>query len=362
MRNFKITIISLLALLLIFVSHVLISTGFFRTIEPEFDGKILEKIAIKGAEDITVSQTDSFALVSSTNRIIYPPIEEEKGGLFFIDVKTNEFKPVLLTGNFKKHFAPHGISFFKKDSSYQVMAINHTNQGHSIEVFELAGQAMQHVRTLSHPSMIRPNDLVLVGENRFYFTNDHRYTTGIGKLAEEYAGLPLSNVVYFDGNTYTEAAKGIAYANGINYDHNRRLLYVASPRHFLVKVYDVHEDGSLSFIEDIPCGTGVDNIELDNEGNLWIGGHPNLLRFAAYAKGKKKTSPSEIIRITYRKEGDYRVEKIYIEHGDQMSGSTVAAVLGDLIFAGNVMDDNFLILQRNPPAVSQGSTTSKTKE
>jgi arylesterase/paraoxonase len=334
MRIFKNILILLFILLLIFVGHTLISTGFFRTIEPKFDGKILKKIAIKGAEDIMISQIDSFALISSTNRAVYPPEAED-------------FVPIPLTNAINQSFAPHGISFFKKDSTYQVMAINHTSQGHSIEVFELQGNNLEHIKTLRHPSMIRPNDLVIVDENRFYFTNDHRYTKGFGKLVEEYIGLALSNVVYFDANDYREVAKGIAYANGINYDRKRNLLYVASPRHFLVKVYSIKQDGSLSFVEDIPCGTGVDNIELDQEGNLWIGSHPNLLKFSAYAKGKQAISPSEIIKIIYRGPGDYSVEKVYVEDGHEMSGSTVAATLGNLIFAGNVMDEEFLILERS---------------
>lgn len=353
MRIFKRIAILLFILLLIFVGHVLISTGFFRTIEPKFDGKILKKIALKGAEDIIISQVDSFALISSTNRAVFPPEAEEKGGLFLIDLKANDYVPIPLTNAFKQPFAPHGISFFKKDSTYKVMAINHTSQGHSIEVFELQGRNLEHIKTLRHPSMISPNDLVIVDENRFYFTNDHRYTKGFGKLVEEYSGLALSNVVYFDAYDYREVAKGIAYANGINYDPNGNLLYVASPRHFLVKVYSIEQDGSLSFVENIPCGTGVDNIELDQEGNLWIGSHPNLLRFSAYAKGKKATSPSEIIKIIYREPGDYSVEKVYIEDGQEMSGSTVAATFGNLIFMGNVMDEEFLILERNNLIISK---------
>lgn len=348
MRVFKRIGLSIFMLLLFFVGHVLISTGFFRTIEPKFDGKILKKIALKGAEDITISQIDSFAIISSTNRAIYPPKKQEKGGLFLIDLKANnDFTPIPLTNSINFPFAPHGISFYKKDSTYQVMAINHTSKGHSIEVFELQGINLHHIKTLKHPSMISPNDLVIVDEDHFYFTNDHRYTKGFRKLVEEYTGLALSNIVYFNANGYQEVAKGIAYGNGINYDPKRNLLYAASPRHFLVKVYSVAQNGSLSFIENIPCATGVDNIELDKEGNLWVGSHPNLLRFGDYAKGKQATSPSEIIKITYRDIGDYSIEKIYVEDGTEMSASTVAATLGNLIFTGNVMDDEFLILERN---------------
>ena len=347
MKKIKISLLSFFVILLIFVTHILISSGFFRTIAPKFEGDFFAKIALPGAEDIMVSHSDSFAIISSTKRHFFPPDAEEKGGLFLIDLKSNNFEPIPLTNNFNQPFAPHGISFYKKDSSYQVMAINHTMQGHSIEVFELKNKRLNHIKTLKDDSMIRPNDIVMIDENRFYFTNDHRYTKGIGKFLEEYVGLALSNVVYYDSKNYREVASGIAYANGINYDPERALLYVASPRGFFVKVYEKKVNDEISFIENIPCGTGVDNIEFDQSGNLWIGAHPNLLRFAAYAKGSKETSPSEIIKINYRGKGDYEVDKIYVEDGKEMSASSVAAPFGNLVLVGNVMDDEFLVLELN---------------
>ncbi len=340
--------ISLVILVLItgFVSHTLISTGFFRTINNQFQGTILKKVPLPGAEDITISDTDHFALISSTNRAVYPPTEQEQGGLYLMDLKNKKFSIKHLTASFDKPFAPHGISMIKKDSTYTIMAVNHTSNEHSLEVFTFDGQNINHLRSLTDASMISPNDLVMIDENRFYFTNDHGYSKGIGKLIEEYGGLSVANVVYYDGNSFKEVAHGIAYANGINFDLKRNLIYVASPRGFLIKVYLKKNDGSLDFIEDIPCGTGVDNIEIDGQGNLWSGGHPNLLRFKAYAKGKKETAPSEIIKIEYRGKGDYTVEKIYVEDGKIMSGSSVAAPFEDLILVGNVMDDEFLILKK----------------
>ena len=346
MRLLKKILLIVLVLIIVFIANILISTGFFRTIENQFDGELVQKINLPGAEDITVSTIDSFAIVSSTDRGFFPPEDEDIGGLYLMELKSGTFNVKPLTSNFKKSFAPHGISMFKKDSTYKVMAINHTLKGHSIEVFTLNGETLTFEKTLTNDSMVSPNDIVLLDENRFYFTNDHKYTEGIGMLLEDYAGLSISNVIYFDGDNYTEVAKGIAYANGINFDVNRNLLFVASPRKFLVKVYSKNKDGSLAFIEDIPCGTGVDNIEFDTEGNLWIGAHPNLLRFASYAKGKKETSPSEIIKIEYKGKNDYTIETIYLDDGKTMSASTVAAPFGNLILTGNVMDDAFLILKK----------------
>lgn len=333
-------------LLIVFVAHVLISSGFFRTIHPKFEGNILKKIALPGAEDIVVNSVDSFVVISSTDRSVFPRRSNEKGGLYWIDLKGDDYLPIHLTKDFEKNFAPHGISLLQKDSSTLVMAISHIEKGHTIEVFQLFGQNLIHKKTITDPSLISPNDLVIVDENRFYFTNDHRYSKGLGKIVEEYSGISISNVIYYDGKDFREVADGIAYANGINIDRKRNLLFVASPRKFLVKVYSIKPDGALTFIENIDCGTGVDNIELDEAGNLWIGCHPNLLRFSAYAKGRKKTSPSEIIKINYRAKGDYSVEQIYVSEGEDMSGSTVAAPFGNLIFTGNVKDEAFLILEQ----------------
>jgi len=344
-KSVKILIIFVL-LIVIFVAYTFISTGYFRTIENTFNGSIVKQINLPGAEDITISHQDSFAIISSTKRGMYPPKENEIGGLYFMDLKNQEFNVIPLTSSFNKSFAPHGISLKILNSSYKIMAINHTLSGHSIEVFNLKNKTLTHEETLTDESMISPNDVVMIDDNTFYFTNDHKYTEGFGRLTEDYLGRSLSNVIYFDGTSYREVANGIAYANGINYDVKRNLLFVASPRKFLIKVYNVLTDGSLEFIEDIDCGTGVDNIEFDKEGQLWVGAHPNLLRFTSYAKGKKEYSPSEIIKIDYRGTNDYSVEIIYLEDGKTMSGSTVAAPFDKYILTGNVMDDTFLLLKQ----------------
>ena len=346
MRHWKKIGLILLFIFLGFIIHIFLSTGFFRKIENHFEGEIVKTITLPGAEDIMVSLKDSFAIISSTKRSFSKLRDKDTGGLFYMELKSGDFKVTPLTSSFEKLFAPHGISMIEKGESYKIMAINHSPQGHSIEVFNLNGANLTFKKTLTDPSMISPNDLVIIDDDKFYFTNDHGYTKGIGKFFEEYGGLAVSNVVYFDGKNYKEVASGIAYANGINFDRKRNLLFVASVREFIIKVYSVNKDGSLDFIENIKCGTGIDNIDIDKEGNLWMGAHPNLLTFAAYAQKKKKNSPSEIIKVNYKGKGDYSIEKIFLDDGNRMSGSSVAVPFGDLIITGNVMDDKFLILKK----------------
>ncbi len=347
MKRFKRILGYTVLAILAYAVYVVVSTGYFRTIENTFDGAVVKKIALEGAEDIMVIDESGLALVSASPRK-KPLSEQEKlGGLYLVDLNSKDYTIKELTADLSIPFAPHGISMYRRDSTYTLMAVNHTLEGHSFEVFKLKDNALTFKRTIADPALVSPNDVVMVDETRFYFTNDHKYVDGVGRLLEDYGGLGVSNVVYFDGSTYTEVAKGIAYANGINYDAERKLLFVASPRNFEVKVYATNEDGSLNFIEDIDCETGVDNIEFDLEGNLWIGCHPNLLGFSSYAAGKKEIAPSEIIKINYRGAGDYTLEKIYLNDGTEMSAATVAIPYKDIILTGNVMDSHFLVLKPN---------------
>ena len=114
----------------------------------------------------------------------------------------------------------------------------------------------------------------------------------------------------------------------------------------MVKVFEVTANGALDFIEDVACGTGVDNIEFAPDGKLWIGCHPSLLAFTAYAKGNTPIAPSEIITLDYKGKGDYSLEIVFLDDGKNMSAATVATVYKDIIFVGNVLGDHFLILKK----------------
>ena len=331
-----------------FILYTFISTGYFRQINNENGGLIVSKIMIKGAEDIIISPDETFAIISATNRASISLSKPPLGDLYYLNLLDEYPTPIKLTDSLSFQFAPHGIDLLQiDDSTYQILAINHINKRHSIEKFHLKKQKLIHLASIRHSSMIQPNDVVHISQNAFYFTNDHRYTQGLMKIIEEYSGWGLSNVVFSNENKFREVASGIAYANGIAYDQKRQLVFVASPRHFSVRVYQYQKNGNLVYVESIACGTGVDNLTLDKNGKIWIGAHPNLLRFSAYAKGKYATTPSEIIVLDYRAKGDYTVKSIWTDNGERMSGGTVAVPYPGGILAGNVMDDHFLILE-NP--------------
>lgn len=347
MKKILLTVLSLALLLSAFVFYTLRSTGYFKTIENNFDGIISQSINIPGAEDLSINYQANFLLISSTDRAAKRDGDTFTGGLYWADLNKDSIKTLLISQTFKP-FYPHGISILPIDSNRtRVLAINHVDGQHSVEVFDLVDSTLQHIESLKSDWMINPNDLLITGPNTFYFTNDHKNIKGFGRFAEDFLGHAAANVIYYDGKDYREVASSIAYPNGINWDPDRNLLYVASSRDFLLKVYQIELDGDLTIIEHIDCKTGVDNIEIAPDGSLWIGCHPSLMTFADYAQGKISKSPSEIIRIDYKAKGDYDIEQIYLDDGTAMAAASVAAPYKDYIFLGNVMDDHFLVLKRN---------------
>jgi arylesterase/paraoxonase len=349
MRKSLLVLTILLALVASFIFYTFYTTGYFREVLSKSEvGQVYQSIDLPGVEDIAIAREDSFLLLSVDDRASHRAGKEGPHGIYLVDLRSEQFEAVAISAELNFPFYPHGISVLKLDSAtYGLLAINHVNDRHSIESFLLKGKALQHLKTITGPELISPNDLVMVGPESFYFTNDHGYTSKWGLMAENYLAVNAASVGFFDGKKFQLVAENLSFPNGIQVDAKRNLLYVSSSRGFSIGVYTISPDGRLSFIEDISAGTGVDNIELDEDGMLWIGCHPNLLTFAAYASGKKPISPSEVITLSFPKEGEAAVRSVWTDPGTQLSGASVAVPFGNYLFIGNVMDSKVLVLKKN---------------
>ncbi|MBM3168811.1 MAG: SMP-30/gluconolactonase/LRE family protein [Bacteroidetes bacterium] len=338
----------LLALMAGFFLYTFYSTGYFREIVDGSEaGEVYTTFALPGVEDIALAKEDSLLLLSVDDRAARREGKEGMHGIYLVDLREDSLQAISISSHLNFPFYPHGISVFYLDSArYGLMAINHVEGKHSIESFILQGKSLEHVGTLTGKALISPNDLVMVSPEAFYFSNDHGYTSSLGLLAENYLGLSVANVGYYDGKSFRSVADNLSFPNGLQVDPSKKLLYVASSRGFMVRVFDVLPDGNLAFVEDIPTGTGVDNIELDPQGKLWIGCHPNLLTFASYAGGNAALSPSEVITIDYQKGKKPEVRSVWTNSGAQLSSASVAVPFDKYLFVGNVMDSKVLVLKK----------------
>ncbi len=322
--------------------------GEFKTIEPHFSGRCEKISGAVGAEDITIHPQTGVAFISSNDRRALLAGEQTQGAIYAYDVKSETPALKNLTQDFAQPFHPHGISLYLGDNGEtSLFVVNHRPDGEFIEIFDYQDSSLVHRESIRGELMTSPNDVVAVGPRNFYVTNDHGNVSALGRTAEEYLQLARSYVLYYDGQHFKKAAEGILYANGINVSRDGETLYVAACTGLKIHVYDRDiASGALKLKKEIPLGTGVDNIELDAEGNLWAAAHPQLLTFTKHAKDPAKHSPSEILKISFGENGDYQIEQIYLNAGEEISASSVGAVFEQKLLIGSVFEKHFLVCER----------------
>ncbi|KAF1812748.1 calcium-dependent phosphotriesterase [Eremomyces bilateralis CBS 781.70] len=168
--------------------------------------------------------------------------------------------------------------------------VNHDADGPTIEVFQYQPQQHRAVlkRSISHPLLNAPNNLVALNENELYITNDHYFKPEYSRplnLLETYLALPGGTVTYV--NLATNAFRTVArapFANGIVM-FNATTLAVASTTFPGVYLYSVDAaTHALTLQQTIRAGFFTDNLSMDGDGKLLIAGHPFPMALGTVAR------------------------------------------------------------------------------
>jgi len=344
-------ILSALFLLIVvgFVFSTFLSMGGFKAIQPLELESCRPVLGVLSSEDITIDPENGIAFVSGSDRR-HLADEPFPGAIYRYPLVNPPLRPENLTADLNLEFNPHGLSLYRGPNGLKVLfVVNHRAEMDYIEVFDVQGSALVHRESISGDLLFAVNDIVAVDEHRFYVTRDHGYRSYWGRKLEEYLRLGRSAVVYYDGAGFQEVAGGISYANGINLSPDGLQLYVASTLRGKIHVYSRDpDDGRLTPQDQIMLGTGVDNIELDDFGNLWVAAHPRILSFVEYSQDPKAFSPSQVLKVTFLEDGTQQIEEVYLSRGEYLSGSSVAANWHNYLLIGSVFDRRFLVCELEP--------------
>jgi arylesterase/paraoxonase len=350
LRAVLILLVVLAALAAVTVLGFLWRAGQFKRIEPHFAGRCQRVPGVIGAEDLTIHPRTGVVYVSGYDRRAALAGRPRPGGIYAYELADPAGRLVNLTPDADASFQPHGLSLWVgADGRGVLFVINHPAPGtgrpaHTVEVFELEAGALRHRESLADPELlVMPNDLVAVGPDRFYLTNTHRNPPGRAQTVETLLRRPGANVLYYDGARFRVAIPDLVYPNGINLSRDGRALYVATvtPRRLLVFERDP-ETETLSLRDEVFAGSGLDNIEVDADGHLWIGAHPKLLAVTAHRDDASQPAPSQVLRVSPRPDGSYDVDEIYLNAGDEIAAASVAARLGQRLVIGQIFGDGIL--------------------
>ena len=170
-----------------FVLQLLYAAGQFRTLEPHFAGRCTPVAGLLGPEDVTIHPRTGVAYIFSADRRSVFEGGPGRGAIYAYDLKAASPRLRNLTPAADEDFRPHGLSLYLGDDGRDVLyAINHAGGRHTIEVYDFVSTRLSHRESLSDPLLVTPNDLVAVGHERLYVTNDHANTTGFARRLEDF--------------------------------------------------------------------------------------------------------------------------------------------------------------------------------
>ncbi|XP_062847071.1 serum paraoxonase/arylesterase 2-like [Trichomycterus rosablanca] len=314
----------------------------FREITPNHlpNCQLIKDINI-GSEDITVLE-DRLAFISTG--VKYPGIPrytDAPGKILVLNLLTGTDPTELrIKGDFDADsFGPHGISLYtnEADGCRYLFVLNHPHNNCQVEIFRFVEEdlTLVHIKTIKHELLHNMNDIVAVGVENFYATNDHYFIGERLQLLEVLFSLAWCDVVYYSPEEVRVVATGFFNANGINVSPDKRHLYVSDLMHHQIVVLEIQTNNSLSRVKEVAVGSLCDNIEVESKtGDLWMGCHPNGIKF--FLQNVNDPPGSEVIRVQNIHSDKPVVTQVYADDGSVLLASSVATPFRGKLLIGSV--------------------------
>lgn len=335
---------------------VLDKTGSLRTLQFTEGPPCRPVTGATGAEDLAIDHATGLVYVSALDRIHWNTNKSVRGLVGVFSLKNGATSVTDLTGSASgapEKFAPHGLSLFVGADGKKTLAVINHADGEAVEIFDIVEPAavggmpsLVHRTTVKDALFRNLNDVVLVGPNAFYATNDHYYRDrSFMRQVEDYLMLAKTFVVYFDGMKASIAAPGLTYANGIAVDASGRHVYVAETTKNVLRTYDRNPESGglvLSSLGDFDVHTGLDNIDVAPDGALFLGAHPKLFALVKHFKDPSALSPSEAVNLTLGDKG-WTQKTVFLDSGRRISGMSVAALHNGNLVLGSILGKDILV-------------------
>lgn len=294
-----------------------------------------------GAEDITILD-DRLAFISTGLK--YPGMSrhtDRPGKIYVLNLPSIADPTELqIKGDFDAaSFGPHGISIYtdKKDGSQYLFVVNHPHENSQVEIFQYVEEenTLLHIKTIQHKLLHNVNDIVAVGVETFFATNDHYFTNEPLKPLEALFSLHWCDVVYYSPEEVLVVAGGFFGANGINISPDKMHMYVSDLMNQRIVVLNIQKDNTLTRVKEVDVGSLCDNIEVEKKtGDLWIGCHPNGGKL--FLNDPNDPPGSEVIRVQHIHSEEPVVTQVYSDNGSVLRGSSVATPYKGKLLIGSV--------------------------
>lgn len=299
----------------------------------------------KSGEDILIDRERNVALVSWLDRRGQVTGNPTPGTVGRIDLNAAEPKIEPATVADPPEFRTHGMSLFIGPDGQRILfVISHPiGKPHRVEVFEANAEGLyEHKQTIEDPLLVRPNDIAAVGPRQFYIANDSGGKTGLEKMRETVFGAAIAQITYYDGAKFSVAYDGVASPGGINASPDLSTIYVAETQgHKVTSFKRDATTGALTKTGEVDLNSLPDNIDVADDGALWVASHSNAIALVRQFADETKVAPTQIFRITASEKMD--AKQVFFNTGDLLSAGSVAAVSNGKMLLGSITDRKVLL-------------------
>ncbi|KAI8721578.1 hypothetical protein NCS52_00299600 [Fusarium sp. LHS14.1] len=215
------------------------------------------------------------------------------GSIHVVDPKSKQSQRLKFV-NFKGPFNTHGIDVISDHESAEaavyIFAVNHppnlaqcpdatklkecqANAASRVEIFHhvIGSDVATHLRSVQHPLVSTPNDILAQSPHSFYVTNDHYYKEGALRFLEVvYWGARWSTTVFVELGSLTStnpagdvkaqvAVSGIHNQNGLGRGRPGEILIGCAGRGVLEVGKASTEDPAVQIVSSIELDSIIDN-------------------------------------------------------------------------------------------------------
>jgi hypothetical protein len=238
-----------------------------------------------------------------------------------------------------------------------------------VEIFHhvIGTTNVQHMRSVQHPLIMTPNDLIAVSPTSFYVTNDHHYREGIMREVEDlYFGAKWSSVVHVrlpdlrippggDAPAGVDAVKvvtGLHNTNGIGHGPGGQVLINSCvsgtlhvgklpPLETSVEKYGLDEDRGITMVGHVPMESTIDNPTYfsdpyatagEDKSGYVLAGLTRAVDFMKQARVPGSKIPVLVWYVTpkkVRRDGEDAFERrvIFEDDGQRVSSASTAVLV-----------------------------------
>lgn len=345
-KRLLIVVLGAVVILALGITAFLYRGGAFKTLTAHVDGSCRPIATAGSAEDIQIDHRTGIAYLSAYDRRAVVAGEDVTGTILQLDLNSPEPTPQPALATIPSNFKPHGLSLLHADDgTTHLYVISHlSEERHRVEQFVRGPEetVFRHLQSIEDRLFSSPNDLVAIAEGLLFVANDTGARNGFEQATEMLFARRLSPLVMYDTGTASVVRSDLASPAGINADAQH--LYVAETGGKRLSVFRL-DDLSGPPHQTIDLPSAPDNIDIAEDGSLWVAAHANTLALIRHFVDADSPAPSQVFRIDNE---TLQPVQAFLDLGDGLSAGSVGATYGKWLLLGSITEPHILLCAGTP--------------